>query len=654
MRKGWAKSLRVSSKENNSQRTTAAALLPVIEFLREHAPFDRMAAAHVDFLARRLCLGFYANGELVTEPANGPARHFYIIKQGRVRGETEPESGGGGLVEEGAWELSRGECFPIGALMARRAVHTRQRAVEDTFCYELERDDFEQLLVNSPEFHDFCSRRLANLLDQVWRGVQAGLTTEVSGDTPLNARLQDIVRRAPVSCPSATPIRAALHTMNDERVGSIVVVDRAKRPLGMFTLHDVLSRVVTTDVDLDAAIDTVMTPQPEALPPHAFAFEAALLMVRRGFSHVCVVRDGRLVGVVSERDLFSLQRVGLVSLTRAVTQASDVARLVELGRDVHRLVDQLLVQGVSVLQLTQIITQLNDHLTRRVIALCLAERGAPDIPFTWLSFGSEGRREQTLKTDQDNGMLFVPPAGTSAVQARDALLPLAQQINHALAECGFPLCQGNIMASNPECCLSFEEWRDRFAAWIDQGGPEQLLKVSIFFDFRVLHGDERPVDELREWIRERVPRNLRFLRQLAENALRNRPPLGLVRDFIVAGDGEHPHTLDLKLRGTMPFVDGARIMALAHGISVTNTIERFRAVADADQARVAEIEAWCDAYGYLTQLRMRRQQQSERAGGAPDNRLDPDGLNELERRILKEAFRQARKLQTRIELDYQL
>lgn len=643
----------MSYEDDNNQRATAAVLLPVIEFLREHAPFDRMAAAHVEFLARRLRLGFCANGEVITEPASGPARHFYIIKQGRVRGETQPEIERG-LAEEGAWELTRGECFPIGALMARRAVHTRQRAVEDTFCYELERDDFERLLVESPVFHDFCSRRLANLLDQAWHGVQAGLATKVSGDTALNARLQDIVRRAPVSCPLATPIRAALHTMNDQRVGSIVVVDRGARPLGMFTLHDVLSRVVTTGVDLDAAIDTVMTPQPEALPPHAFAFEAALLMARRGFSHVCVVQDGRLAGVVSERDLFSLQRVGLVSLTRAIMHAPDVARLGELGRDVHQLVDQLLVQGASVVQLTQIITQLNDHLTRRVIALCLAERDAPDIPFTWLSFGSEGRREQTLKTDQDNGMLFAPPAGMSATQAREALLPLAQRINRALAECGFPLCQGKIMASNPECCLSFEEWRDRFARWVDQGGPEQLLKVSIFFDFRALHGAETAVDELREWIRAHVPRNERFLRQLSENALRNRPPLGLVRDFIFGDNGEHPHTLDLKLHGTMQFVDGARILALAHGVSATNTIERFRALVDADKARVTETEAWCDAYSYLTLLRMRRHQQLQRDGKALDNRIDPDSLNELGRRILKEAFRQARKLQTRIALDYAL
>lgn len=624
-----------------------SAWAPIVEFLRRHAPFDRMAPPHLEFLAERLTLGFYAKDETITSPEAGEAGTFYIIKQGRVRGDSPNDA-------EGAWELLPGECFPIGALLARRAVRMPQRAVEDTFCFELARADFDRLYAESPEFRDFCSRRLASLLDQALRTLQAAVATRVSGEASLGAPLKSLVQRAPVTCARETPIRQALAVMNAEHVGSIVVADAARRAQGMFTLHDLLARVVTAGIELDAPVARVMTPDPLTLPPEAPAYEAALLMAARGIGHVCVVDDGALVGVVSERDLFSLQRVGMVNLSRAITRAPDIATLARLGHDVHRLIDQMLAQGASVAQLAQIVTLLNDHLTRRAIALCRAEAGAPELAFTWLAFGSEGRQEQTLKTDQDNGILFAVPPGTTAAQVRARLLPLAGRINQALADIGFPLCAGNVMAGNPECCLSLGEWQARFAAWVEQGTPEHLLKASIYFDFRALEGDDAPVAELRRFVLARCAANPRFLRQMAENALRNRPPLGLVRDFVLPSGGDHPHALDLKLQGTMPFVDGARLLALARGIAETNTPARLRAAARAGAVPADEAEAWCDAYGFLQLLRMRHHQRQEAGAHALDNHIDPDRLNELDRRILKEAFRQARKLQARIALDYRL
>jgi CBS domain-containing protein len=407
---------------------------------------------------------------------------------------------------------------------------------------------------------------------------------------------------------------------------------------------------VQAGLDLDHPMGEVMTPAPYSLPPQASAYEAALLMARQGFGHLCVVENEKLVGVISERDLFSLQRIGLVNLSRSIARAEDIATLARLGQDTSRLIDQMLVQGASVAQLSQIITLINDHITRRVIALCVQQERVAPVAFTWLSFGSEGRNEQTLKTDQDNGILFMAATPQQAETIRQGLLPLARRINEALAACGYPLCPGNIMAGNPACCLSLGEWQERFATWIDQGTPEHLLNASIYFDFRALYGDETLAGELRKQVLGRVTRNPRFLRQMAENALRNRPPLGMVRDFVVAESGEHANTIDLKLNGTTPFVDGARLLALAHGIAETNTPNRLRAV----RLEAVEAEAWCDAYEFIQLLRMRHHQEQARADHPLDNHIDPEQLNELDRRILKEAFRQARKLQARIALDYQL
>ena len=603
-----------------------------------------MTPAELDFLAARLALAFYPNQSVIADPQQGEARTFYIIKQGRVRGETAE-------ADDGAWELGAGECFPIGALLACRPVHTVHRAVEDSFCFELGRADFEQLLRDSAVFRDFCTRRLANLLDHAYRHTQAGLATTVAADASLNAPLASLLRRAPVTCTSAQPLHAALQTMQAERVGSMVVVDGAGRPLGIFTLHDLLARMAGGDIDLTAPIERVMTRHAITLAPTTPAYEAALLMTRHGIGHVCITQDERLLGVISERDLFALQRIGLVQLTRAIAAAGDVAALAAVVGDVHRLVDQVLAQGMAVEQVLHIIASLNDHLTRRAIELVLAHAKF-DIPFTWLAFGSEGRYEQTLKTDQDNGIVFRVSGGRDAAQTRAALLPVATKINHALAALGFPLCSGNVMASNPALCLDPGEWRERFRIWIEESGPQALLNASTYFDLRPVYGDFGLADVLREGLRTQVPRNHRFLHELARQALTNVPPLGLVGEYRL----EHcDHcVLDLKLKGAMPIIDAVRVLALAHGIEASNTFARLRALEQSGAVRTDEVGAWSDAFAYVMLLRLRHQRECQRQGLTPDNQVPLATLNELERRILKEAFRQARKLQARLAADYDL
>ncbi|MBD3669432.1 MAG: CBS domain-containing protein [Gammaproteobacteria bacterium] len=625
-------------------------LQSVLDFLRRHAPFNRMAENHLEFLAKRLKLAFVSKDEVITGPDEGVASRFYILKQGRVRGET-PD---GRTAEDGAWELVTGESFPIGALLAKRAVHTLHRAVEDSFVYELERDDFQQLFNKSPVFQDFCTRRLASLLDTAMREMRAASAHDVTGDSSLNTPLRNLLPSNRIQCLPDTPVRDALLQMEQSQRRSIAIVDENEQAIGLITLRDVMSRVTLPQVDISTPVREVMTKVTDTLSPSDFAYEAALQMAQSGIGHVCIAEEGRFVGLVSERDLFSLQRVGLGNLSRAIKSADDIPTLKQLRVDMQQLVSQMMAQGASVEQLTQLISTLNDHVTQRIILICQAQTGRPAMPFTWLSFGSEGRLEQTLKTDQDNGILFTPAPGQSDEEARKQLLPLASLINEALNEVGFPLCPGNIMARNPECCLSLEEWKARFAKWVEAGTPDNLLKSTIFFDFRTLYGPDEPVEELRRWLLEKTAGNSLFRRMLAENCLRNRPPLGLFGDFKLSNHGKFDKSVDLKLHGITPFVDGARLISLQHKLAKTNTLDRLRSASRAGALSENDAEAWINAYGYIQLLRMRNHQRQAERGEVMHNYLEPDALNSLDRRILKEAFRQARKLQTKLSLEYQL
>lgn len=622
-----------------------------IQRLRQFMPFEQMSEDDLVFLVEHSRLAFYAADEEILTPADGQVQRLYIIKQGRVRGErASPNSS----QQESVFLLSAGECFPLAALLGERPTRTVHRAVTDTFCYELDRDAFAELFARSAPFREFFLRGVSSLLERVSRQTRSGAAEHLGAQTLLNAPLSQVVSRAPISCPPSTPLRDAIRTMHAHKVGSIVVCDEQHRAVGIYTLHDLLATMATGEHDFEQPIERVMTPNPISLPASSFAFDAAVIMARHRFGHVCVTEGERLVGVVSERDLFALQRVDLVHLTRFIARTDSVEDLHSLRRQIYRLIDALLAHGAAAAQITHIITLLNDHTLARVIELTLEAHGTPEVPFTWLAFGSEGRREQTLVTDQDNGILFQPPAGMANEAAREQLLPLARRINEALAQIGFPLCKGNVMASNPELCLSDVEWRQRFQGIIAAATPKNLLKSTIYFDARPVWGPAAAAREMHRAVVALASEDGIFLRHMAANALRQRPPLGVIRDFVISRDEQDQPVLDLKLAGLTPFVDGARVLSLAHAVTATSTSDRLRALAEVRAIDPADAESWIQAFGLIQLIRMRSHQVQAREARPASNRINPDELNQLDRRSLKEAFREARRIQRRLELDYQL
>jgi CBS domain-containing protein len=621
-----------------------------VEFLQKYPPFNQMDMAHLAYLVENCQLRFYSAGETIIKPTDGPVEYFYIVKQGHVHGE-RPHSAKRGT--ETTFEITSGECFPLAALIGERATRTEHLAAEDTFCLLLAKPAFIKLFSLSNPFRDFALRGVSSLLDQVNQQVQMRAVESLGAQYSLDTRLGELAMRQPISCPPDTPLRTAVQLMHEQHVGSIVIVDPAHKPLGIFTLRD-LRRVIADGSSLDQPIDSLMTLEPFYLPPDASAFEAAIAMTERHIAHICLVEHERLCGVVSERDLFSLQRVDLVHLARTIRHAGTVETLVALRSDIQQLVDRMLAHGASSTQITHIITLFNDHTVCRVIELTLEDLGNPGVPFTWLCFGSEGRREQTLYTDQDNGILFEAADSVAADDIRQRLLPLAVEINQRLALCGFTLCKGNIMAGNPELCLSRQEWARRFNSFINEATPENLLSSTIYFDLRVVWGDPYGCDQLRQGLLKQVASNSLFQRMLAENALSHRPPVGVFRDFVVARKGAEKDTLDLKVQGLTPFVDGARLLALSHGVETCNTLERLRELIAKGVIEPLDGAAYEEAYHFIQQTRMQQHQLQTRDGLPYSNRVDPGHLNHLDQRILRESFRQAQRLQSSLAVRYQL
>jgi CBS domain-containing protein len=479
------------------------------------------------------------------------------------------------------------------------------------------------------------------------------LDRRLAGEQQTFARpLRSLVQRAPVTCDAQRTLAEVAALMRAQRVGSVVVIDADAHPIGIVTSHDMVK--VTAEDARNRCVTEVMTRDPAWLPAHALAYEAAIIMTSRAIRHVLVLDEGQLAGVVTERDLFALQRLGLAEITTELRLATDVGALTRLAGEVRRLTVLLVGQGVAPDQLTMFVSVLNDRLSQRVIEIVRKEFDLERISWCWLAFGSEGRFEQTLSTDQDNGLVFAAHDGAAAAQTRARLLPFARRVNEALDACGFPLCKGNVMASNPALCLSLDEWRAKMASWIESALPEALLQAAIFFDFRPLHGDASLALELREWVSAHVRNRPAFLRHMAAAALRARPALNRFGSFSSSEASGAPGTVNLKLQGARIFIDTARIYALALGASQTNTAERLRAARDALALGESEVAAAVDAFYFIQRLRLQAQVLLPEGERDAANRIAPADLNRLVQSGLKEALRIAIDLQQRLSLDYQL
>ncbi len=611
--------------------------------LRALQPFDRIDDSTLTAILGRSRLEYFARGTQIFHPALGSTRReLYIIREGAVL-PIAPDASASGAADVGMIEA--GGMFPIEAADAD-SVALAYTAHTDSFCWVVSDGALEQLLAQPAVLGWLLARRGAEargLRRRYAADSEAGhIATEM-----LRLPLAGLTARNAQSIPPDATVGEATAMMARERIGSVVVVE-GDRPIGIVTESDLLRRVYALDADTDAPIAQAMTGMPFVLPGSATAAEAALEMTTRGIRHIPVVDDaGALTGVVSERDLFKLQRHGFGHFAAPIERAGSIEELAEAVAGIREAGRAIFERGMSAEALTRLISSLNDRVVTRVLDL-VRTSSDPDRTFCWLAFGSEGRHEQTFSTDQDNGIILAGKAST-----RRRHLDYAERINAALDRCGFPLCNGGVMARNPDWCLTLDEWKDKFRSWIRSPTPEALLFANIFFDFRPLHGDASLADALRDHLFALSRENTIFLQMMASNALDTTAPLGTFSRFSTDG-AERNGTIDLKKRGAVIFVDTARIFSLAKGVRATNTAERLRLGGQRIRRDPTVIDADVSAFHIIQSLRLRTQLGLAAGSASEPNRIDPYALNELDQRMLREALRQGQHLHERLKLDYRL
>jgi CBS domain-containing protein len=284
---------------------------------------------------------------------------------------------------------------------------------------------------------------------------------------------------------------------------------------------------------------------------------------------------------------------------------------------------------------TRLVTDVTDALTRRLLARAEAALGPPPVPYLFLVCGSQGRREQTGVSDQDNCLIL----DDAARPEHDAYFAaLASHVSDGLDACGFMYCPGEMMATTPKWRVPLARWRQYFQGWIAKPDPMARMLASVMFDLRPVAGETALFEGLQVETLKAARRNSIFLAHMTANSLTHHPPLGLFRGFALIRSGEHKDSLDLKHNGVVPVVDLARLYAMAGEITAVNT--RARLVAAREQGLVSQSGGLelLDAYDLIAEMRLRHQAARIREGLKPDNFMIPATLSDLERNHLRDAF----------------
>lgn len=496
---------------------------------------------------------------------------------------------------------------------------------------------------------------LSSLPDLGWN-LQEIRQDPVVGDASdqilFTGRVRDLARSPFVICPETTTIQAAAQLMSRHWASSVVVVDKAGRAIGIMTDWDLRERAIAVGRDTGQPVSVIMSAPLITLSGNELVYEALRLMIAHNINHLIVTEADRPVGMVTGHDLVVLQGHSVLCLARKIDRQTDLDGLGQGLNQIHQLIPCLLYQGIRAGQLGWLMAGLNDRLVARVLALVEAALGPPPVPYCWLLLGSEGRREQTFKTDQDNALIYADPAPEIAQLTRTYFMEFGRQVVAALVEIGFPPCASHCTADNPDWVQSLSGWRGLFGRWITAWDLEEVFQTLIFFDFRGIYGDLRLAEQLRHITMDLLAQNPRFLSRLAHLAMSQTPPLGFFGRFTLETHGEHKEELDLKLRGTMPIVEVARFFALRHGITETNTLARLEHLKVAGHLPTEWVEGLAQAFEFMLSLRLRQQWEQLQAGQPLSNYINPKHLSNWERSLLREAFKAITPIQERLRAEY--
>jgi CBS domain-containing protein len=608
-------------------------------FLAQHRVWGLLSgSARQDLLTHSQVLSLHA-GDLVCKAGQWSA-HLWLIVQGSVNLD-DPE-----LAQ--THTFYPGEALGAGMTPWPLQQSCHVLCTTDTCLLQVPEATLQQVLNRSTALTPFLPVPLDGRSAAM---APAPPNAAPSTDTNLlSMRLQALVKHAPVTLSPQASILEVARTMRERGVSSVMLVEQ-EHLFGLVTDRDLRNRVIAEGLDLSRPAADIATLAPMTLDQRSPAFEALLLMARHNIHHVPVMDGQRIAGMVTATDLTQQHSTSAVYLSGDIYRQTKLPGLVAISQRVKLLQQNLSAAHTSAYSTGHVITTITDALTSRLLHLAEAELGPPPVDYVWVAAGSQGRCEQTAKSDQDNCLVlhddYDPGLHGEYFKA------LARQVCDGLAACGYIHCPGEMMAMTDQWRQPLRVWRQYFQRWINVPDPKALMLVTVFFDLRAVHGQHELLLSLRQEVLAHTAKQSLFLAYVVGNAQKQRPPLNLFGQISLIRSGEHAGTVDLKHQAIAPIVDLGRIYALAAGLHEVNTSDRIEKAAQLGELSEQGSRDLRDALEFVSSQRIAHQSQRMQQGLEPDNYLHLQELSNFERGHLRDAFSVIQSLQNVLGNRYQ-
>jgi CBS domain-containing protein len=551
----------------------------------------------------------------------------------------------------------RGFCYGgFSVLLNKKRSIRTVIAKKGTVVYFLHRSHFRSLCQAYEDFFHYFTLEFARrmLNDEYAHFVKPSNTLDenyIAADKFYSRKLETVESRELICCPAETPVHEAAVMMGRHRVSCLFVEDEQQRIIGYVTDITLRDNVIARQVSLQTPIREVMDAPVVSISPDAYVYEAMLLMFRTKIRYLLIGKEGEYTGFISRNKLLSDQSQSPFVFIQSVKLALSVEELRNKWQKVPEIVYQLLNRGVKAEIVNQVITTVADTIAQKVIEGVIDEMGPPPAKFVFMVLGSEGRKEQTLNTDQDNAIIYEDKANEQRELVRDYFLKFAEQVSEQLNTIGFSFCEGGFMAKNPKWTHSLSHWKRNYTTWIGESSPERVMNFATFFDCRFLYGEPAIMEELKEFLNEELKSiGEIFLYHMAKNALQYEPPLTTFFKNIRTFSKGSQQVFNIKKTMT-PIVDLVRVYALKNRIFLSNTGERLEALKEGGVFTDTEYRELLQSYYYLMGMRLKNQAVQIIHDKVPaDNLLDPNKLTKVEQVTLKEIFKVIGDFQAKIKL----
>jgi len=560
-------------------------------------------------IIRYVEIGFYPTGSKLVSPGE-TINSMHLIIKGEVKAITTED--------EVLRVYHANEGFDADALIKEKC-ELSYEVTEDLICYELSRKGFMLAFENDEKFRQFY------LMDMVERLAYLK-KKETSSDLGsfMVARVKDSYLHEPCIVSGETLVSQALKKSVTSKSSSIVVEQAGE--YGIVTDSDIKTALANETLDLSSRISMMARFPIVSVPYDDFLFNVYLLLIQKNIKRVAVKKEGKIIGMLEQIDILSYFANHSRLATVKIEKAKNISQLQEASQDYINIVKKLHAQGVKARYIAKLISEINRKVFVRLFEMVLPETLRETSAL--IIMGSEGRGEQILRTDQDNGLIVQEGVDVGQYQ------PYMQQFTEHLIAFGYPECDGNIMVSNPYWCKSVSAYKEEILHWIENPDMDSFMYFSIFFDARCVAGNEVLLDALKETIIEAMDTgNDVYMARFAQLATLFETPVGFFSTFI-----HRDRKIDLKKAGIFPVVQGIRALCLSYGVSEFSTTERIKALHSQKILNATMTQELIEAFEILFYVRLEQQLAALRRGETMSNEVDTQQLSKIQRDLLKDSL----------------